>query len=135
FLLKYDNKLPGGIQYTASFGGNQRFNDYKYTDNRADNLVIPGVYNLGNSRDPVVTIPDRASFLVNSLYGFLNLNFREKVFLELTGRNDWSSTLPKQNQSFFYPSINASVLLDKLVTLPQFVSQAKLRASYASTGV
>lgn len=135
FLLKYDNKLPGGIKYTASFGGNQRFNDYKYTDNRADNLVIPGVYNLGNSRDPVVTIPDRASFLVNSLYGFLNLNFREKVFLELTGRNDWSSTLPKQNQSFFYPSINASVLLDKLVKLPQFVSQAKFRASYASTGV
>lgn len=135
FLLKYENKLPFGLNYTVSVGGNQRFNDYKWDDAWATKLSLPGVYNLSNSKDPIQTTSDRYQFMVNSLYGFVNLGYKDKVYLELTGRNDWSSTLPKQNASFFYPSVNTSVLLDKVFELPTAISFAKLRASYASTGV
>ncbi len=134
FLLKYKGAIPG-IKYTASFGGNQRFNDYKYDSMAADRLTLPGVYNIANSRDPVVTRSDKQRFIVNSLYGFLNIDFKGKVFLEVTGRNDWSSTLPSHNASFFYPSVNTSVLLTEVFALPRWVTFAKVRGSFASTGV
>lgn len=134
FLLKYKNAIPG-LKYTVSFGGNQRFNDYKYDNMMADRLTLPGVYNIANSRDPVVTRSDKQRFIVNSLYGFINLDFKGKYFLEITGRNDWSSTLPAHNASFFYPSVNASVLLNEVFALPRWVSFAKVRGSFASTGV
>ena len=135
FLLKYNNVLPGKIKYTASIGGNQRFSDYKYSNEMAERLSIPGVYNLANSKDPVLVSSDKAQFLVNSLYGFLNFDYKGKVFLELTGRNDWSTTLPENNQSFFYPSVNTSFLLDQIFKLPSAISLAKIRASYSETGV
>ncbi|MEO9022143.1 MAG: SusC/RagA family TonB-linked outer membrane protein, partial [Ginsengibacter sp.] len=135
FLIKFEDKLPVGLSYSASLGGNQRFNDYKYSDATAGKLSLPGVYNLTNSKDPIQTASDRYSFMVNSLYGFVNLGYKDKVFLELTGRNDWSSTLPANNSSFFYPSVNTSVLLNQIFKLPTFISFAKVRASYASTGV
>jgi TonB-linked SusC/RagA family outer membrane protein len=135
FLLKYKNTLPGRIKYTVSVGGNQRYNDYKYDNMMADRLTLPGVYNIANSRDPVVPRSDRQKFMVNSLYGFANFDYRGKVFLELTGRNDWSSTLPIHNSSFFYPSVNTSLLLTEILTLPKWISFAKVRGSFASTGV
>ncbi len=134
FLLKYKGAIPG-LKYTASFGGNQRFNDYKYDNMMADRLTLPGVYNIANSRDPVITRSDKQRFLVNSLYGFVNLDFKGKYYLEITGRNDWSSTLPSHNSSFFYPSVNTSVLLNEVFAMPNWISFAKVRGSFASTGV
>ena len=68
------------------------------------------------------------------LYGDLSLSFRSAVYFTLTGRNDWSSTLPAENRSFFYPSASLGVVLGELTDLPSFMSFAKLRASYAGIG-
>ncbi len=68
------------------------------------------------------------------LYGDLSLSYRDAIYFTLTGRNDWSSTLPVANRSFFYPSVSLGVLLGELTELPDFVSFAKLRTSYAGIG-
>ncbi|KUJ60416.1 SusC/RagA family TonB-linked outer membrane protein [Flavobacteriaceae bacterium CRH] len=71
---------------------------------------------------------------VNSVYGFSQIGFRNYLFLDLTARNDWSSALPSQNRSFFYPSVGLSAVISDMVTLPEVISFAKVRGSYAKVG-
>tara|TARA_Y100000815_G_scaffold216329_1_gene201572 strand:+ start:1454 stop:4501 length:3048 start_codon:yes stop_codon:yes gene_type:complete len=72
------------------------------------------------------------------LFGDLRFDYKSTLFLSVTGRNDWSSTLPKENRSFFYPSVSLSYLLSETLknadALPGFISYAKFRASYAEVG-
>ena len=75
--------------------------------------------------------------MINSLYGFVNLGWEDTYFLDITGRNDWSSTLAPKNWSYFYPSVAFSMLLDQMFdfrsNLPA-VNMAKLRLSWANVG-
>src|SRR5690606_23383081 len=71
---------------------------------------------------------------INSLYGMASIGFRDAVFLELSGRNDWSSTLPVNNRSYFYPSASLSVVGSDLLKLPQQISLLKLRGGWAKVG-
>ncbi|WP_281234917.1 SusC/RagA family TonB-linked outer membrane protein [Flavobacterium gelatinilyticum] len=71
---------------------------------------------------------------VNSVYGFSQIGFRNYLFLDITARNDWSSALPSQNRSFFYPSVGLSAVVSDMVTLPEVISFAKVRGSYAKVG-
>ncbi|WP_027137725.1 TonB-dependent receptor domain-containing protein [Gaetbulibacter saemankumensis] len=71
---------------------------------------------------------------VNSVFASATIGFNDKIFVDLTARNDWTSTLPKENNSFFYPSIGLTGVLSELFELPEAVSFAKLRASYAEVG-
>ncbi len=72
------------------------------------------------------------------LFGDLRMDYKSTLYLDATGRNDWSSTLPKENRSFFYPSISLSYVLSQTLrdtdALPDFLTYAKLRASYAEVG-
>ncbi|MFL9831617.1 SusC/RagA family TonB-linked outer membrane protein [Flavobacterium sp. ARAG 55.4] len=68
---------------------------------------------------------------INSVYGFGQLGFKNFLFLDLTARNDWSSTLP---EDYFYPSVGLSAVISDMVALPEVISFAKLRASYAQVG-
>ena len=71
---------------------------------------------------------------INSVYYTANFDYKNKLFLDVTGRNDWSSTLPKNSRSFFYPSVSTSALMNELFTLPTQISYLKLRASWAQVG-
>ncbi|WP_028375898.1 SusC/RagA family TonB-linked outer membrane protein [Leeuwenhoekiella sp. MAR_2009_132] len=71
---------------------------------------------------------------INSLYSFAQLGYRNRLFLDVTARNDWSSTLPEANRSFFYPSVGLSGVISEMVELPEFITYAKVRASYAEVG-
>jgi TonB-dependent SusC/RagA subfamily outer membrane receptor len=71
---------------------------------------------------------------VNSVFASATIGFNDKIFVDLTARNDWSSTLPAENSSFFYPSIGVTSVLNELFELPASVSFAKVRASYAEVG-
>jgi hypothetical protein len=71
---------------------------------------------------------------INSLYGFARFAYDDKLFLDVTGRNDWSSTLPTDNNSYFYPSATLSAIASDMFTLPSWVSFAKVRAAYAEVG-
>lgn len=133
-LLTYKDKLSKDIQLTASAGGNLMTRRYNSIASYVNGLVIPGVYMLANGiGTPVTNSLDRNKNL-NSLYALASINYKSRIFLDLTGRNDWSSTLPAQNNSFFYPSVSSSFILSELFSLPTVLSFAKLRLSAAQVG-
>ncbi|MGF7218267.1 TonB-linked SusC/RagA family outer membrane protein [Spirosoma lacussanchae] len=134
FLLRYKLQPTADFQVTANAGGNILIQSQKFTNQLADRLVIPGVYNLANSEQLPLTRSDQAEKRINSLYGFVNLAYKNLAFLDITGRNDWSSTLPQQNNSFFYPSATLSLIASDMVTMPAWISYAKFRGAVASVG-
>ena len=137
FLTTYTTKLDV-VQVTGSLGGNLRYNRGKSVQNTSKNgagLITPGLYTLANisplNLDFYSTISERA---INSVYGLVNLSYRDMVYLDVTGRNDWSSTLPVNNRSYFYPSASLSVLANQVFSLPKTINLAKLRAGIARVG-
>ncbi|RZK63508.1 MAG: TonB-dependent receptor, partial [Pedobacter sp.] len=138
FLLKYDKKISNSFQLNATVGGSQMRNEYKKSELRADGLVIPGVYSLTNNASPLISVPDTARYRINSFYGALSLSFKNYLFLDLTGRQDWSSTLATpfrtDNVGFFYPSASTSFVVSDLLKLPKAISFFKLRASVSQVG-
>jgi TonB-linked SusC/RagA family outer membrane protein len=134
FLLSYKDKIGSEINVTASAGGNAMSANYNRTDAAVIGLVIPGVYMLSNGVGTPEVVNVARNKKVNSLYGTASFSYKNKWFVDVTGRNDWSSTLPVQNNSFFYPSINTSLILSDLVKLPASISFAKFRLSAAQVG-
>ncbi|NDV42420.1 SusC/RagA family TonB-linked outer membrane protein [Flagellimonas sediminis] len=134
FLISYDNTFNDKWNINISAGGNQLRQKQDYTQTVAPQLINPGVYSFNNTRRPLeVSTSDREK-RINSLYGFARFAYDEKVYLDLTGRNDWSSTLPTDNNSYFYPSATLSAIASDIFELPEFVSFAKIRAAYAEVG-
>ena len=134
FLLTYKDNLTPKITLTASGGGNAMRQTYDFAGLYADQLAQPGIYQISNSLDQAVADPLKTKKAINSVYGTAQFAFDEKIFVDVTGRNDWSSTLPFKNNSFFYPSVSTSFLLNELFTLPAVFSFAKVRASWAQVG-
>ncbi|NOS91980.1 MAG: SusC/RagA family TonB-linked outer membrane protein [Cyclobacteriaceae bacterium] len=135
FLLTYKDNFGKGVGFTASVGGNAMMQTYDFAGLYADQLAQPGVYQISNSLDAPVADPLKTKKAINSLYATAQVSLlQEKIFIDITGRNDWSSTLPYKYSSFFYPSISTSFLLDELANLPRFVSFAKARLAWAQVG-
>lgn len=133
-LLSYHNSFDCGLNVNASLGGNMMQSYYDLLSASVTGLNTPGVYKLSNGvSNPAVTTTIRKK-RVNSLYFMANFSYQEKLFLDITGRNDWSSTLPRKNRSFFYPSVSASAMVSQLATLPSWISYLKVRASWAQVG-
>jgi TonB-linked SusC/RagA family outer membrane protein len=134
FLLTYKDNIVKDLTVSVSAGGNKMVHRYNRVDSYIDGLVIPAVYKLNNGlANPQVKVTDK-NFNVHSLYGLAAFGYKNKYFLDLTARNDWSSTLPSDNWSFFYPSINTSFVLSDIFKLPAVISFAKLRMSAAAAG-
>lgn len=92
---------------------------------------MPTNYNLDNSRDPVQSTNNISEKQVNSAYGYAEIGYKNRIYLNLTGRNDWTSALQKPYNSFFYPSVSAGIIASEMVRLPSFISYFKLRGSWA----
>lgn len=97
------------------------------------NFVIPGFYNLSNTSQIFASQGKSIRRLVG-FYGDLMVDYKNFLFLNVTGRNDISSTLPKDNNSFFYPSINLGYVFSENFNMPSWITFGKLRASYAQVG-
>lgn len=133
-LLIYNNNFGGYWNITAIVGGNHMTQENMFTSNVANELSIPNVYTLTNSSVPLVSTQYDTKKQINSLYALAQINYKEKIFIELTGRNDWSSTLPDGNNSYFYPSLSVSAVLSDMVDLPEVFNYAKVRAGAAAVG-
>ncbi len=133
-LLTYKDKIGSKWNYTINAGANARIQTYNFSGVYADQLAQPGVYELSNSLDPAVADPLRTKRAVNSVYAATQLAYKDEIFIDLTGRNDWSSTLPYKNNSFFYPSVSTSFSLGDIFSLPKQISFAKVRFSFAQVG-
>lgn len=137
FLLRYQKRLPYDLHITASLGGSMNYRQYVSRAQTADNLIVPGVYSLTNTATELRTSNNSWKRQTNSLYGLVNLSWRNSLFLDVTGRNDWSSTLPANNRSYFYPSVSASAVLNELLDFGYangVINMMKLRASWARVG-
>lgn len=97
------------------------------------NFVIPGFYNLSNTSQIFASQGKSIRRLVG-FYGDLMVDYKNFLFLNVTGRNDISSTLPKENNSFFYPSVNLGYVFSENFDLPSWFTFGKLRASWAQVG-
>ncbi len=134
FLLSFDKTFNEKWNVNISAGGNQLRQGQDFTKSVAPQLINPGVYSFNNSRQAVQVNSDNFEKRINSLYGFIRFAYDGKVFLDLTGRNDWSSTLPEENNSYFYPSATLSVIASDIFKTPEWITFAKVRAAYAEVG-
>lgn len=134
FLLTYDKEINTDFYTSISFGGNIRQVEDNYRRISANSLSVPGIYSLANAAEPLTKTFFDEKKEVHSLYGFANVAYKNMLFLDVTGRNDWSSTLPSSDWSYFYPSVSLSAVLSDMFVLPSGISFAKLRAGWASVG-
>lgn len=133
--LNYDKKISSDFSLNALAGANVRNSNYEENDQRAPRLAVAGVYNLANSRDPLVSTNSLSRQRVYSLYGSVQVGFRDYAFINITTRNDWSSTLPAEHRSYFYPSVNGTLVWSDLLQLhSNLLSYGKLRAGWAKVG-
>ncbi|MBO5234329.1 MAG: SusC/RagA family TonB-linked outer membrane protein [Alistipes sp.] len=137
FLFRYTHDFVHDINLTANFGGSILNRQYEKHEQWADNLKNPGVYTLANAASQVKSSNYAYNRQTNSLYGLIQLSWRNAIFLDVTGRNDWSSTLPASNRSYFYPSVSGSVVLNELFDFGRtngIVNMLKIRGSWAQVG-
>lgn len=143
FLFSADKKINTDFSLTATFGGNQTNQKSNYNEVNAGQLNIPGIYKITNNRVPVDVSQTVATKKVNSLYSSAQVGYKNYLFLELTGRNDWSSalTLPEElkalgseKNSFFYSSAALSAIVSDMIQLPKSIDFAKVRGSVAQVG-
>lgn len=137
FLLRYSKK-KGDFEFSVTGGGSALRNNYNRDETRADSLVIPGIFSFANSAGPLITIPYRSKYAINSFYGLISGGYKNFLYVDLTARQDWNSVLATpertENSGFFYPSANASFILSEVAKMPASVDFAKLRFSASGVG-
>lgn len=109
------------------------YQDDKLQGQTAGGLTIPGYYSLKASVNKATTSSTYKSKQVNSLYGRFSASWKSIFYLDVTARNDWSSTLPKETRSYFYPSVSGSAILSEVMQLPEWMSFWKIRGSWTQT--
>jgi len=136
-LVSYDGvDYEKDLNFSVRAGGNIMRQASTTLRANAPQLLIPGIYNLGNARSGVITDQFTYAKGINSVFGLANFSYKNFLYLDLTGRNDWSSTLPTANNSYFYPSASLSAIVSDMIDLPatSALSFAKVRAAYAEVG-
>lgn len=140
FLLSYHKTLNDNWAFNVNGGGNARkTRNSNLNANTGPALTVPNFFAIGNTQQILATYdvgpPNVAGPSdVNSLYAFGQLSYKNAVFFDLSGRNDWSSTLSPDNWSIPYGSAGLNVVVSEVSSLPTAISFAKLRMSYAITG-
>jgi len=133
-LLTYNKQATSDIHFDASVGANRFIQHVTYNRAIASDLITPGLYSFANARTLLPPLVNKTNRGIYSIYGFADFSYKTWLFLNVTGRNDWSSTLPAGRNSYFYPSASLSTVISDLVTLPAPVSYFKLRVSAAQVG-
>ncbi|MCU0474005.1 MAG: SusC/RagA family TonB-linked outer membrane protein [Bacteroidales bacterium] len=134
FLANYSIKVQKDIDLTFSLGGNYRYNTYKYIAQSGSDLRINDFYNINNCAS-YSTAEDFSEKAVVSAYALGSVSYKNYLYFDYTLRNDWSSTLPAKNNSYFYHSENLSFLFTNAFKIKSdILCSGKLRGSYARVG-
>ncbi|MTI30043.1 SusC/RagA family TonB-linked outer membrane protein [Xanthovirga aplysinae] len=137
-MLNAQKDLSQDLSLTALLGTSARRNRLRLTESATqDGLIVPNFYSLANSVNPILETNESDNRrALNSVYGSMSFGYRDFLFLDLTARNDWSSTLPKEHNSYFYPSISTSFVFSELGSFAtsDVFSFGKLRLGYAEVG-
>lgn len=139
FTARKDNIIDK-VGVNATFGGNLMERKSSGLKNHASKLTVPNLFTINNSSNADRSVTETYNHKkINSLYGTVGFNYDGWVFLDATFRNDWSSALSKENRSFFYPSVSLSWVFSDMMSrfnkpLPEWITYAKARASFAQVG-
>jgi TonB-linked SusC/RagA family outer membrane protein len=134
-LVTATRPLTPDLSMTVNAGANRRDQEYDFRYVTVSELVVPGIYTIDNAGATPINADVISKQRVNSLYGAANFSYRDYLSLDLTGRNDWSSTLPEEHNSYFYPSVSAAfVFSDAFGLRGDLLSSAKVRASWTRVG-
>lgn len=132
--LNFNKEINADLNVVGFVGVNKRIRDYKrlgaYT---LGGLNTPGLYTIANGGDGYQISDYEDSKVINSLLGSVNLGYQNTLFIDVTARNDWSSTLPESNNSYFYPSATASYVFSEVADI-EGLSFGKVRLGWAQVG-
>jgi TonB-linked SusC/RagA family outer membrane protein len=137
FTASYKVSFTDDINFEVTLGGNSMDRKSQLAFTAAPQLQLPNLYNLSNLRagSNWVVNNSHSHQRINSLFGFGQLSYKDFVFLEFSGRNDWASVLPIEDDSFFYPSVTASLVITDMVEMNQgALSFLKLRGGWSEVG-
>jgi TonB-linked SusC/RagA family outer membrane protein len=134
-MLKIKHALTSDIGVDATFGAVRDFRRNETLGADGQHFKVPGLRTISNMQD-ITNVYGFSSKQINSLYGAVNLSYKDYLYINGTGRNDWSSTLPEVNNSYFYPSVSGSFVFSDAFSsiMPKWLSFGKLRASWAVVG-
>lgn len=136
FLANFDKDLNKDLNLKLLAGANLRQNNVNSVFASTNGgLIIPGLYSLSNSSNPInapTEIDQKVQ--VGGVFGGATLTYKDMLILDVTARNDKSSTLPANNNSFFYPSVSGGFIFSKLMTNTNWLNFGKLRLNYAEVG-
>ena len=135
FRLNYNKNLTSDLNLAAMVGANRmkRFRKRNTIDS-SGGIVVDRFFNVANSAEASVPTTNEQEKGINSLYGSMTLGYKDMLFLDLSARNDWSSTLPEDDNSYFYPSVSVSFAFSELLADKEFINFGKVRASIAQAG-
>ena len=132
-LMLNFNKRFGDFDITANVGAAMTAYKYDAMSGSSGYYSIPAFPTLGNGNNQVVS-EDFSKKRINSVLGNASIGWKSMLYLDFSARNDWSSTLPADNRSYFYPSVSLSGIISEMVDLPEQISYLKARVSYAQVG-
>lgn len=127
--VDYNHTFNEHFKIRAQAGASNYYRNEKADSSTTDGLTIPNLYNLSNSANPVQSFNWLEERRTSSIYGLVDLELYNAVYISLTGRNDKISTLPVANNSFFYPSVTGAVVVSQLVHMPEWFSFLKARGA------
>jgi TonB-linked SusC/RagA family outer membrane protein len=133
FYVEFNKKVLDKLNATLRLGHELFEEEGNSLVNTGKEFDIPEFYQFSNTRQ-LSTIQHLRERRLIGAYGDLLLNYGDFLYLNITGRNDWTSTLPPGNNSFFYPSYNVSFVFNEILDLPQALSFGKVLASYGEVG-
>ncbi|HYX07932.1 MAG TPA: SusC/RagA family TonB-linked outer membrane protein [Bacteroidales bacterium] len=132
-IASINTKITKDLKLDLLVGHNLYQTEWSRQTVTATDLTIPELYTYSNAKSAK---PENFYSIkrLTGLYGDLTLNYKEYLFVSLTGRNDWSSTLPVANHSYFYPSVSTSFIFTELIPKNNLLNYGKLRVNWANVG-
>jgi len=131
--LSYNNQLNEDFDLNVNVGHNVNQRETERFTNQGLDFVVPKIYSLKNTATQAFLEDTQSKRRLMGVFGEVGLGYKNFAYLNVGGRNDWSSTLPKENRSYFYPAVSGSLIVSELVKL-DVLSYAKLRAGWAKVG-
>lgn len=133
-IVNYSKEINDNFNLSVNAGVANRYGEFRSASSSTDGLTIPNYYNLSNSTNPTSSSNSYSESQTNSVYASIDMEVYKSFFINVSGRNDWVSTLPVVNNSFFYPSLSLSVVLSDILDFNANSPYIKLRTSWASVG-
>ncbi len=133
-LISMEKDLSADINFRALVGHNANERRFEQTTIIGNGIIARGIDRITNTASQLMRRDYGEIQRFQGVFADLSFSYRDWMFVNVVGRNDWSSTLPPDNRSFFYPGVSTSFVLSEAMTLPSVINFAKIRAGITKVG-